>query len=41
VTDLLFGWVSSNGRSFQSELSRYMARQGLVPAGEAKKAPTR
>jgi len=38
VTDLLFGWVSSSGRSFQSEIGRYMAQQGLVPAGEAKKA---
>ena len=41
VTDLLFGWVSSSGRSFQSEISRYMAHQGLVPSEEVKKATTR
>jgi len=41
VTDLLFGWVSSSGRSFQTEITEYMARRGLVASEEGKKVPTR
>ncbi len=41
VTDVLFGWVSSGGRSFQAEVTQYMERRGLVNPREVKKSTTR
>jgi hypothetical protein len=41
VTDVLFGWVAADGRSFRAEVTRYMERRGLVDAREVKKSTTR
>jgi hypothetical protein len=41
VADVLFGWVSSGGRSFHAEIMRYMERRRLVVPGAVKKSPTR
>jgi hypothetical protein len=39
LADAVFRWASWTGRGFQTEVDRYMERQGLVGAQEKTKKP--
>jgi hypothetical protein len=41
LADVVFGWASASGRSFQAEVGAYMERQGLVAKEDSGKSPSR